>query len=59
MELNQSYYLNVILLKIFFKELGRFGSNFFTKCSKCYVLGSIQLTLFYEISSIGSRVSFI
>ena len=47
MELNQPYYLNVILLKIFFKELRKFMKHFFTKCSKCHVLGSIQLTLFF------------
>ena len=43
MELNQPYYLNVVLLKIFVKELGRFKDIFFTKCSKCPVPRSIQL----------------
>ena len=29
MEFNQPYYLNVVLLKIFVKELGRFKKHFF------------------------------
>ena len=58
MKLNQPYYLNVVLLKIFFKELRRFMKHFFTKCSKCHVRFSLHF-FFYEISSVRLRTSFI
>ena len=49
MELNQPYYLNVVLLKIFFKELGRFKKHFF--------LLSVQNVLFKDRSSFRSNWS--
>ena len=48
MKLNQPYYLNVVLLKIFFKELRRFMKHFFTKCSKCHVRFSLHFFFFMK-----------
>ena len=41
MELNQAYYLNVVFLKIFLKELRRLGKPFFFLLSP--IAGLIQL----------------
>ena len=67
MELNQPYYLNVVLLKIFFKELGRFKKHFFLlsvqnvlfKDRSSFRSNRSNLHFFYEILSFGSRVSSI
>ena len=48
MDLNQPLYFNVVFfLKIFLRSKESLEDIFFTKCSKCPIPGSIQLTLFF------------
>ena len=68
MELNQPYYLNVVFLEIFLKELGSLGKHLFFLLSvqnalfqdqSSFRLDRSRLHFLDEISSVGSRVSFI
>ena len=67
MELNQPYYLNVVFLEIFLKALRTLGKHFFLlsvqnalfQDQSSFRSDRYRLDFLDEISSVGSRVSFI